>query len=281
MWEYEALFQNQVTGPQDQVSWFEVATSMSVGRMAYLTKTIKSGPMLELQIYPVFGIADRTRLRAAKRALTRENQQRANDERAKRRFVRLANCNFGRGDLFVTLTYEHAPSYERAQKDMRNFLERVKRLRNRRGLEELRYLYVIEDMEDGVEKRIHIHLMTNGGLTAEELERCWQKGRTNVAAISPDKMGLEGLARYFVKSNKNRRKWAGSHNLRKPKESISRHKLSNRKVRELAMGAEVAAKEALERCWPGYSYADCNVYYSDTTDGVYIYAKMRKEEEGP
>lgn len=57
---------------------------------------------------------------------------------------RMINANFKAGDIFLTLTYRKQVGIEDALRLFRNFIWRLKRLRKRKGLDALKYIYVIE-----------------------------------------------------------------------------------------------------------------------------------------
>ena len=277
-WAYEGIFEEMPKDQEDLLGswWRSQPSAIRVGTMGYRTKTVKAGPMLEAEVYPMFGREQEKRARKARENITPEKQSRLNLERAKRYFVQLINTNFGEGDIHLTLTYEQAPSYERARKDLRNFLDKVKRLREKRGLEELKYAGTIEENRDGRKVRIHAHLLMNDGISRDELETIWAKGRTNVLRLQPDESGLEGIARYIVKQQKSRKKWFRSRNLKKPQTRVSDSKISKRRIKILSQGFCAEAKEILEKVYPGYLYVKSQVFYSDFVDGVYIRALMRR-----
>ena len=161
-----------------------------------------------------------------------------------------------------------------------NFLAAVKRSRTKKGLPELKYIYVIEDDEDGIKKRIHVHILMSGGMSREELEELWAKGYANADRLQPDERGLEAVARYLVKSQRNRRKWCSSKNLKKPDVRVSDCKLSNAKVKKIARNLPNEAKDIMRRAYPGYEFVECKVKFSDQVDGCYIRALMRKVDKG-
>lgn len=279
-WEYEILFDAEAKATDQPRLWEMIPTELRVGQMGYRTKTTMAGPRLEAEIYPIFGRAETGRLRAARSSATPEAVRRLNEERSRRYVVQLADANFGAEDISLTLTYNGTPpEYEQAQKDVRNFLGRVKRARKRAGLDALKYIYTIEDERDGQAKRIHVHMLMNGGLDRSELERLWSKGYANADRLQPDENGLEAIARYITKQQKNRRKWAASQNLKKPKVRTADTKVSNAKVKRMARDFDNQAKEILEKVYPGYRFTRAKVYYSDIVDGVYIRAIMRRAEE--
>lgn len=282
-WEYEGLFDVElVPEAEDLMStfWKCEATSVRVGQMGYRTKTTKAGPRLEAEVYPIFGRKTEQQARAAKARITPEKQQRLNMERAKRHFIQLVDANFTDQDIHLTLTYMDAPEYKRARKDLRNFLNRVKRLREKRGMEPLKYAGMIEGNDDGKRERIHIHLLMNGGVAREELEKIWARGYANADRLRPDENGLEAIARYIVKQQKNRKKWFASRNLKQPKSRTSDTKMSNSKVKRIAHDFRNEAKEIMEKAYPGYSFTKCSVFYSDIVDGVYIRCVMRQRGGG-
>ena len=282
-WEFEDLFD---VGAEPEAGlldsyWREQPTEIRVGRMGYRTRTIKAGPRLEVEIYPIFGRENSGRLRAAKKNLTPEAVQRNNEERSRRKLVQLIDANFTEKDYHVTLTYAgNPPSYEQARKDVKNFLRAVKRKREQRGLDELKYVYTIEDEQDGKRKRIHIHAIMNGGISREELEQIWGQGYANADNLQPDENGLEAIARYITKQQKNRRKWARSRNLKMPKVRTSDTKVSNARVRRLAVDFPNSAKEIMEKLYPNYTHTRTIMRFSDVVDGAYIRCVMRRTKGG-
>ena len=282
-WEFEDLFD---VGAEPEAGlldsyWREQPTEIRVGRMGYRTRTIKAGPRLEVEIYPIFGRENSGRLRAAKKNLTPEAVQRNNEERSRRKLVQLIDANFTEKDYHVTLTYAgNPPSYEQARKDVKNVLRAVKRKREQRGLDELKYVYTIEDEQDGKRKRIHIHAIMNGGISREELEQIWGQGYANADNLQPDENGLEAIARYITKQQKNRRKWARSRNLKMPKVRTSDTKVSNARVRRLAVDFPNSAKEIMEKLYPNYTHTRTIMRFSDVVDGAYIRCVMRMTKGG-
>ena len=282
-WEFEDLFD---VGAEPEAGlldsyWREQPTEIRVGQMGYRTRTIKAGPRLEVEIYPIFGREKSGRLRAAKHNLTPEAVQRNNEERSRRKLIQWIDANFCEKDYHVTLTYAGTPpAYDQARKDVKNFLRAVKRKREQRGLDELKYVYTIEDEQDGKRKRIHIHAIMNGGISREELEQIWGQGYANADNLQPDENGLEAIARYITKQQKNRRKWARSRNLTMPKVRTSDTKVSNARVRRLAVDFPNSAKEIMEKLYPQYTHTRTIMRFSDVVDGAYIRCVMRRTKGG-
>lgn len=305
-WEYEALFDVPVMASQtDLTSWMEEGerkrlTNIRVGEMGYQTKTTIAGQRLEAEVYPIFGRDTSETLRRAKKTnVTPERQARLNRERSIRHLVQLADANFTEQDIHLTLTYRSAPTYERARKDMRNFCLRLKRAREKAGLPELKYIYTIEGDDDGKKERIHIHMLTNGDMDREEVEEIWNRtyaykyskkgdkdwfntvyplrvGYANADRLQPDENGLEAIARYLVKQQKNGRKWCASRNLKQPKWRTSDSRCSRGQVKRIAYDMRNEAKAQMEKIYPGYKFVSCQVRYSDIVDGAYIRCVMRR-----
>ena len=280
-WEFEDLFD---VDAEETFTWFgedwgKGYSQIKIGRMGYRTRTTIAGPRLEAEVYPIFGRSTEAYLRRAKKTnVTPEKMARLNHERSTRHLVQLVDANFDERDVHVTLTYRQAPTFERAQKDMRNFLLKIKRLREKRGLPALKYIYTIEGDEDGTKQRIHIHLLMNGDMDRAEIERIWAKGYANADRLQPNENGLEAIARYIVKQQRNRRRWCASRNLKQPKSRTSDSRCSNARVKRIAMDIRNLAREEMEKIYPGYQFVNCIVRYSDVIDGAYIRCVMRKKE---
>ena len=285
-WEYEGLFD---VIPSDAgllaEYWKSEPTATRIGTMGYRTRTIKAGTRLEAEVHPIYGRSMEATARREKLNLTKERQAQLNTKRAKRRLVLLMENNFDyEKDVHVTLTYAGSePDMARCRKDVRNWLNRVKRAREKRGLEEVKYIYSIGHDKD---QRIHVHCVMNGGIGRDELERMWGKGYANTIRLQAQGGGLQGMANYLYRQNEKARDrgeragchmWCGSRNLRKPKEHVSDTKISNRKVKRAAMRFGAEGREIMERTYPGYSVESWQVMFSDMVDGVYIRCVMRKK----
>ena len=289
-WEYDGLFDSiRTEGPDlTSVFWTKEETAIRVGEMGYRTRTTKAGTRLEAEIYPVFGKRKADRLREEKKNRTPEKVFEQNMIRAKRRLVLMIENNFDYwNDVHVTLTYaERDVSYERCRKDARNYLERVKRLREKRGLPELKWVMAIGHDEN---QQIHAHVVMTGGIERKKLEQIWGKGFANTYALQTYGKGLQGIANYLYKQNDtekrkgrrdNMKSWSGSRNLKKPKERVSDNKFRKAQIKNIAFDFENEAKEITERTYPGYTLEGCRVYFSDIVDGVYIRCVMRQIGRG-
>lgn len=224
--EFETIFDTEVYEASP-----EVLGRVRPGVLGYRTKTTKSGNMLESEVFPLWETG--AEAKRARRHVSREAQRRLNDRNAVRKLVRLVACNFGRDDLMVTLTYgdEGIPDFRGVQRDVRNFIRRLKDRRVKAGLDELKYIYSVEgfrheaadtaeqealpgvfeqapeivERKGGVSPRPHVHMILSGGLERDVIENLWGRGWANCRQLQPDRYtGLEALSRYMVKS------WKGS-----------------------------------------------------------------------
>ena len=290
-WEYEGLFDVIPTDAGLLADyWKSEATAVRIGQMGYRTLTVKAGTRLEAEVYPIFGRSMERQAREAKKEITKERQQQLNTRRSKRRLILLVENNFRFWeDYAITLTYKEGEEPEnerRCRKDLRNFFLRLKRIREKRGLPELKYIYAIGYDE---QHRIHAHCLVTGGIDRTELEKIWGKGFANTYSLQEYGKGLQGIANYLYKQNEkakdngdrvNYHMWSGSRNLKKPQVRISDTKVSNRRVQRIAMDFDHMAREIMERIYPGYRFCECDVMISDYVSGVYIRCKLRKRREG-
>lgn len=286
-WEFEGLF-DAIPKAEDNLLaeyWRDEETEIRVGRMGYRTCTIKAGTRLEAEIYPIFGRAKEKELRKKKKPQTPEAMKKINMNNAKRRLVLLMEENFDyfKDELF-TLTYAVEPKDEkRLEMDMRNFLLRVKRFREKHGLPEMKYVW---SYGHDANHRMHIHGALTGGISREDLIRLWGNGIVNSSPFQNYGNGAEGAANYLYEQNEMAKKrgerlnfhmWRGSKNLTKPLQHKSDSKISNRKVKLIAKSFGAMAKEILEKIYPGYVLEKPVVpRFSDVTDGVYIRCVMRR-----
>lgn len=251
----------------------------------YRVKTITSGPRVkELEIYPLLrswpGVQ---RIRVGE---TSEAQKALNARNAVKRFMRLANTNFSKCDLHVTLTYAGSltdVSLDRAQRDIRNYLRRIAYWRKTHGLPRMRYMYVLEyrDEEDGdagKPVRIHHHLLMTG-MDRNAAEAAWTKGFANADRLQPNEDGIKGLSLYLLKDPRGRKRWGWSKNLIQPTISTSDKKLSKRQAARIAADVGFDGKTIIENFYPGYLVQDIDVRRSDYLAGCYIYVQLRRWQQ--
>ena len=283
-WTYEDLFNNRIQGDG---SFLEEPSFIPVGKMGYRRRTTVSGPRIDAEVFPVFGRHQRGELRRAKSQITREAQQRANDERSRLHFIQIVEANFTEKDVAIGLDYAgKEPTPERIDKDIRNFIARVKRARKKAGLPEMKYAIAIGGDEMPAAgytgKRPHAHIIMSGGIDRDKLEEIWGHGRANCDRLQPRDEGLGGIAVYFTRQKQDRppkkgvRKWRGSRNLIQPEPRSRDARMPNSRVMRIAYDFRNEAKEVMEKLYQGYVLQDCQVRYSDIVDGVYIRCVLRR-----
>lgn len=248
----------------------------------YYLKTILSGNMLEAEVYPIYEKKSDTP-RRDKDKVSKESQDNLNDKNARKKFIRLVNTNFSKNDLLITLTYEdkYLPTQKQAKKDVQNYIRRLKNYREKQGLPELKYIYVIEYVDEEEQHkskkiRVHHHILINK-MDRDAAENLWKRGRVDARRLQPDDFGLEGIARYLLKDPKGKR-WYRSRNLKEPAIHRSVTKLSKRKAEKIALNTG-DIPEMFEKLYADkYRFNDCQTYISDITGGVYLYCRMHRRD---
>ena len=174
-------------------------------------RTVKAGTLLYCSSYPIWDTAARrdaqARLdKARERKGTTDAQKKLNARRAEEKLVQIINANFGAGDHLVTCTYAQGKEPHdlvTAQKHMRNYMARVKRLCRRKGVPDPEYVYVTEVTHSNRwGARYHHHMVLKAGLSRAEVENLWTKvhGICNTKQAQRLKEGLTGWAKYIAKS---------------------------------------------------------------------------------
>ena len=94
------------------------------------TNTESNTTLLESMVYPSFKFkADVPK--TEKKRETSPSQSNLNDKNARRYLIRLANINFGKGDIWATFGWNNGllpETYEDAKKDVVNFIRRINRI---------------------------------------------------------------------------------------------------------------------------------------------------------
>lgn len=279
-------------------------------------KRIKSGSLLEIDFYPVFGNGRRLPSRAPKENPSSAVQARYNRNQATKKLIRLVNANFDESDFYIHPTYkpsEEPDSAEKARRDMNNFVRRIKRRieskkkaiereitkvlaeletspspSGREKLERLKttrkelrkpfkYIYCIEKAS-----KWHFHMFISGcSLTKAELAEIWGKGRLTGDKYNPSDFGPEAAAAYMAKDPKGRKSFAYSRNLKKPKKLTPRDGFVTRGG--LAKMAQTLEDDASywECKYKGYrflrGYGRCNKY----NNHWYLSVVMYKADKSP
>lgn len=160
-------------------------------------RKIKSGKLLEVDIYPTFksgrAIPD------GRNKETSEAQKRYNRNRAVKHLVRLVNANFDVGDHWVHLTYkaENAPQSEKeARRDIRNFLRRVKTRRK-------------AEMKNAKKELEQIEELRKAGMNNEYLERQYEEAKAKEKKLKEELKYLYAIeaVEYKCAKLKGRKNW--------------------------------------------------------------------------
>mgnify|MGYP001544032643 FL=1 len=138
---------------------------------------------MEIDLYPISEREKGASLSAKRRQASSRIQQNLNARNARRYFIQLLNANFTESDIHWTGTYDdaHLPdSIEQADHDLELFLRRVRSQSRKRGLPAPRFIAVTEWREEGdglPAVRVHHHVVLSCGLSRDELERLWYRGK--------------------------------------------------------------------------------------------------------
>jgi hypothetical protein len=218
-------------------------------RCYYREKIYISGQYAEIDVYPVF--ADSVRSRRKKKAKpTSEVQSQLNARNAQRRAIRLINANFTVEDIKCELTYsdKYLPAdAEGAQRQLQNFFRRMKRLRRKKELGELKYFSTTEQGEQN--GRLHHHVICSGGLLPSEIAQLWGKGYVlKIQPLQFNEEGVVGLARYFTKEKSLYRRYNASRNLVSPIEYERTGEISQRDVKKIAECGEDTGAASMHYC---------------------------------
>ena len=213
---------------------------------------------MEVEIFPV-----PEKVKPYKRAVretgTSPAQKKLNDKKAVKYLNRLVHTNFDEQDLFVDLTFneKNLPKDRKdAQRVVRNYIDRLRRARKKEGLNEIKYIYVISDSDEfGNKKRLHVHMIMNGGLDRDKIEKTWHCGYCD-------------------------RMWSSSKNLKKPVAIVSDKAITKAKAAAIERNPEDRA--FFEKIFPGWTFTDCTVEYPDDEGlkrGTSFLIRMRKEKQ--
>ena len=230
------------------------------------------GEFLDAEIYPVY---KKSRSRGKRYGCTSEGQRIVNERNSRRRLSRLLHANFCEKDLALHLTYRESDmpkDEETAKKDIQNFLRRARRLYKKAGAE-FRYVSVTEKGKKS--GRVHHHLVVSGGVSRDELEALWGKGRANSKRLQMDDNGIVGLSVYMTKQQLFFRRYNTSRNLVDPDKQKRQNdsRVSKRAAQNLC---EYLDADTVARLYPGYRLMDVEYCLSDVTNEYYAYIRLQK-----
>lgn len=260
--------------------------------MSIREKRTSCGRYREIDIYHRRINSRLIKYRTKKKKVKKPEQDNLKAKRSKRYFLQLANGNFTEKDYHVSLTYsnEFLPeTVEEAEKETRNYFTKLKRLMHKKGIDtELKYILVTEVGKKT--KRIHHHIILSCGLSRDEIEDCWSKGKgkskKSIGYANTDRLrldsntGLEQLSEYMTKDPQGKKRWSSSRNLIRPYEDKKDNVYSVRKIDALANASEVEKYEYFAKKYPSYDITEIIFKYNDFNGwSVYIKAwKKRKEK---
>ena len=245
---------------------------------------------MEIDLYPISEREKGASLSAKRRQASSRIQQNLNARNARRYFIQLLNANFTESDIHWTGTYDdaHLPdSIEQADHDLELFLRRVRSQSRKRGLPAPRFIAVTEWREEGdglPAVRVHHHVVLSCGLSRDELERLWYRGKdkerlgiTNADRLQFDRESLERLANYLTKYTNRKRRWRQSRGLEKPQRPRPNDgKYTRRQRRRLVAGGVGFDSEFWRRKYQGWEINDITPIQNDVTKEWSIYLKLRR-----
>ncbi|OUC52461.1 hypothetical protein B7939_00620 [Eggerthia catenaformis] len=244
----------------------------------YAIKTIKSGKITEIEIYPEFS---RSSLRKHKEVKRKNNQHQnnLNDKNSKKKLQRLINCNFSKNDIWATLTYdnEHLPkTMNEALKNMQNYIRKLNRIRKKAGKPNAKYIYITEHSST----RCHHHLIISGDMSLDDIEFNWTKGRrNNTRRIEENEDGLDALALYMTKEErqeKNKKRWNQSKNLEKPKVRKD-HKITMKQIRKMIENSDEIMK-FVKKKYRHIEHKYSQSRFNEINKMMYFYARCIQKE---
>ncbi len=232
------------------------------------------GNYMDADIYPVFQPAGKRRKRCNP---TSEIQAKLNQRNAEKKITRLVHMNFTEDDIALHLTYrpDSLPeNQESAQKDLYNFIRRVKRRYKKLGID-FKYISCTEYGEST--GRVHHHLIASGGLDRDAIEKLWGKGYANSKRLQFEDDGVSGLARYVIKDKNSYKRWNQSKNLIQPEPFVRDGAVTQREMSEIADVIEnKTAWEYFSELYPDFELTDAGLSHNEVNKGLYIHFDMRR-----
>lgn len=269
----------------------DARTDVRTGVIGYRTLRIEHGPMLDVIVMPIFTRDAAARAHDAIRLHkpTRAAQARLNQRRARERIVRLANCNFGDGDVLFTATFAAGgPDTDAAaQRIVSNWMDKLRRQWAKRG-RALKYIYTVEWTESQANgRRYHLHALLNAhGFDRDWIEGLWTRGACNTKRHQYQEAGMGGFAAYMKIYKEDQRKagrkaYVCSRGLKQPRETRADHKFTIARMERIARTMEMDGRWLVERAYPRYRcIEDVRCTRSEFLPGCYMRARLRRRDEG-
>lgn len=249
---------------------------MYKGRYFIRQQSYICGDYMEILQYPVFQKAGKRRSRCKP---TSEIQRRLNQKNREMRLIRLIHTNFTEEDMALHLTYRDNPSEKTAKKAITSFLRRLKRKMAKKGIK-LKYILTTEKGKKT--GRVHHHLIINGGLDRDEIERLWGNGLANSKRLQFGPDGVSGLAVYMTKRDFTYKAWSASKNLKRPEPTVKDGAVTANEMERAVNAIESKNEHSyFEGIYAGYELTHAQYSKNAVNRGDYIYAMMRKKEQRP
>lgn len=249
---------------------------MYKGRYFFRESVYLCGDYMDADIYPVYQPAGKRRKKCKP---TKEIQKRLNQRNAERKLTRLVHNNFTEKDLAVHLTYKVMPeSEEQAQKDLYNFIRRLKRRYQKYGVE-LKYISCTEYGKRG--GRVHHHLILSGGVSRDEIETLWGKGYANTKRLQFDEEeGIAALTHYMTKDKHFYKRWNQSRNLEIPEPYVRDGAVTMDAMDEMQTVIEnKKAWQYFEERFPDYELTEAVSVLNNINHGAYIHFEMHRRKQ--
>lgn len=266
-------------------------TDVRSGVIGYRTIRIEHGPMLDVIVAPIYTRAAASLAREAVQAHrpSRAAQVRLNQRRAQEHIVRVANCNFGDGDLLLTATFrpdEGPEGDEAAQRIVSNFVDKLRRNWRKKG-RELKYIYTVEWTESPQNgRRYHLHILLNAaGFDRDWVESLWTRGACNTRRHQYQEANMGGFAAYLRvykddQKKLGRKAYVCSRGLRQPRETRADHKFSVARMERIARSLEADGRFLAEKAYPRYRcIEDVRCARSEFLPGCYMRARLRRRDD--
>lgn len=228
--------------------------------------------------------------------------------------TQFVNCNFGAGDLLVDLTYEEEPeSREQAERDVYNYVMRLKTLYKRFGVP-FRSFWVTGGghlKKNGELSRFHHHMIISGGVDRDLIEAAWNykdinrlspdsskkellymadrygnknRVKTSAVKIKSSEFGLEPRVKYMVKpahcaEKLNAKRWHTCNMSKKPIETRNDSRYSERDVAKLLKHIrDGQAKTYIEKLYKGWELLE-EPENSEFCGAQYLRFKLRRKTQ--
>lgn len=167
-------------------------------------KTITAGRLVTACLYtvPKYLKSDSPYQRAERRKISTAGRTAINNRTSAQTFEGLVFCNFGRGDLYITLTYRPDKLPATRRDVLRDFKRFRRRLLAAGWPKPIKYIYVPEHRHG--EGRWHLHVILSGsgyglGIVRWDIEQAWDLGIVDVRPLSSQVEDILELSRYLTK----------------------------------------------------------------------------------